>query len=127
MTPSHQIIEISIHAWEGIRKELKIKRKIYVSSRDVRIVCPRLKRRVCLANYPWSYNVISSHSNALTMKLSESCLVRSQRKLISVSPRGDSMCVPNYSVGHFSTIRLALWAPNFLKSGSHTEASYGHV
>jgi len=30
-------------AWEGIGKELKIKRKFYVSSRDVRIVCPRLK------------------------------------------------------------------------------------
>ena len=26
-----------------IRKELKIKRKFYVSSRDVRIVCPRLE------------------------------------------------------------------------------------
>jgi len=32
------------NAWEGIGKELKIKRKFYVSSRDVRIVCPRLKR-----------------------------------------------------------------------------------
>jgi len=30
-------------AWEGIGKELKIKRKFYVSSRDVRIVCLRLK------------------------------------------------------------------------------------
>jgi len=30
------------NAWEGIGKELKIKRKFYVSSRDVRIVCPRL-------------------------------------------------------------------------------------
>jgi hypothetical protein len=29
------------NAWEGIGKELKIKRKFYVSSRDVRIVCPR--------------------------------------------------------------------------------------
>ena len=44
MTPSHQTIEISMraNAWEGIGKELKIKRKFYVSSRDVRIVCPRL-------------------------------------------------------------------------------------
>jgi len=33
--------------WEGIRKELKIKRKFYVSSRDVRIVCPRLKAGIC--------------------------------------------------------------------------------
>ena len=31
------------NAWEGIGKEFKIKRKSYVSSRDVRIVCPRLK------------------------------------------------------------------------------------
>jgi hypothetical protein len=30
--------------WEGIGKELKIKRKFYVSSRDVNIVCPRVKR-----------------------------------------------------------------------------------
>jgi len=32
------------NAWEGIGKELKIKRKFYVSSRDVRIVYPRLKK-----------------------------------------------------------------------------------
>jgi hypothetical protein len=30
------------NAWEGIRKEMKIKRNFYVSSRDVKIVCPRL-------------------------------------------------------------------------------------
>ena len=45
VTPNHQIIEISImraNAWEEIGKELKIERKIYVSSRDVRTVCPRL-------------------------------------------------------------------------------------
>ena len=30
------------NAWEGIGKELKIKRNFYVSSRGVRIVCPRL-------------------------------------------------------------------------------------
>jgi hypothetical protein len=43
MTPSHRIVDISMraNAWEGIGKELKIKRKFYVSSRDVRIVCPR--------------------------------------------------------------------------------------
>jgi hypothetical protein len=33
--------------WEGIGKELKIKRKFYVSSRDVRIVCIRLKKVQC--------------------------------------------------------------------------------
>ena len=44
ITPSHQIIEISMraNAWEGIGKELKIRRKFYVILRDVRIVCPRL-------------------------------------------------------------------------------------
>jgi hypothetical protein len=31
------------NAWEGIGKEMKIKLKFYVSSRDVRIVCPRLR------------------------------------------------------------------------------------
>jgi hypothetical protein len=31
------------NAREGIGKELKIKRMFYVSSRDVRIVCPRLR------------------------------------------------------------------------------------
>jgi len=32
------------NAWEGIGKELNIKRKFYVSLRDMRIVCPRLKQ-----------------------------------------------------------------------------------
>jgi hypothetical protein len=31
------------NTWERTRKELKINRKFYVRSRDVRIVCPRLK------------------------------------------------------------------------------------
>jgi hypothetical protein len=31
------------NAWEGIGKELKIKHTFYVSSHDVRIMCPRLK------------------------------------------------------------------------------------
>ena len=31
------------NAWEVIGKELKIKPKFYVSSRDVKIVCPLLK------------------------------------------------------------------------------------
>jgi hypothetical protein len=30
------------NTWEGIGKELKIKHKLYVSSHDVRRVCPRL-------------------------------------------------------------------------------------
>jgi len=40
------------NVWEGIGKELKIKRKFYVRSRDVRIVCPRL-------HIPTSY--VTSH------------------------------------------------------------------
>jgi hypothetical protein len=31
------------NTWERIGKELKIKHKFYVSSRDVRVVCPPLK------------------------------------------------------------------------------------
>ena len=34
------------NAWEGIGKELKIKREFYVSSRDVRIVCTRLMAHI---------------------------------------------------------------------------------
>ena len=43
-------------AWEGIGKELEIKRKFYVSSRDVRIVCPRFNSQVheLNPNEPWS-------------------------------------------------------------------------
>ena len=33
------------NVWEGIGQEMKIKRTFYVSTRDVRIVCPRLKKR----------------------------------------------------------------------------------
>jgi hypothetical protein len=36
------------NAREGIGKELKIKHKFYVSSCDVRIVCPRLKATSCV-------------------------------------------------------------------------------
>jgi len=37
--------------WQGIGKELKIKRKFYVSSRDVRIVCPWPKQAARHARY----------------------------------------------------------------------------
>jgi hypothetical protein len=39
-------------AWEGIGKKLEIKRKFYVSSRDVRIVCPRLYTSACFLISP---------------------------------------------------------------------------
>ena len=42
-SPDYRDQHMRANAWEGIGKELKIKLKFYVSSRDVRIVCPRLK------------------------------------------------------------------------------------
>jgi hypothetical protein len=42
-SPDYRYQHMRTNAWEGIGKELKIKRNFYVSSRDVRIVCPRLK------------------------------------------------------------------------------------
>ena len=38
-SPDYRDQHMRANAWEGIGKELKIKRKFYVSSRDVRIVC----------------------------------------------------------------------------------------
>jgi hypothetical protein len=42
-TPDYRDQHMRANAWEGIGKDLKIKRKFYVSSRDVGIVCPRPK------------------------------------------------------------------------------------
>jgi len=42
MTPDYRDQHMRANTWEGIGKELKIKHKFYVSSRDVRRVCPRL-------------------------------------------------------------------------------------
>ena len=42
-SPDYRDQHMRANAWEGIGKELKIKRKFYVSSHDVRIVCPWLK------------------------------------------------------------------------------------
>jgi hypothetical protein len=44
-SPDYRDQHMRANAWEGIGKELKIKRKFYVSSRDVRIVCARLNSR----------------------------------------------------------------------------------
>jgi hypothetical protein len=41
-SPDYRDQNVRANAWEGIGKELKIKRKFWVSSLDVRIVCPRL-------------------------------------------------------------------------------------
>jgi hypothetical protein len=42
-SPDYRDQHMRANAWEGIGKELKIKRKFYVSSREVRIVCPGLR------------------------------------------------------------------------------------
>ena len=42
-SPDYRDQHMRANAWEGVGKELQIKRKFYVSSRDVRIVCPGLK------------------------------------------------------------------------------------
>ena len=41
-SPDYRDQHMRANPLEGIGKELKIKLKFYVSSRDVRIVCPRL-------------------------------------------------------------------------------------
>ena len=41
-SPDYRDQHMRANAWEGIGKELKIKRKFYVSSRDLRFVCSRL-------------------------------------------------------------------------------------
>ena len=42
-SPDYRDQHMRASTWEGIGKELKIKCKFYLSSRDVRIVCPRFK------------------------------------------------------------------------------------
>jgi len=41
-SPDYRDQHMGANTWEGIGKELKIKRKFYMSSRDVRMACPRL-------------------------------------------------------------------------------------
>ena len=53
-SPDYRDQNMRANAWEGIGKELKIKRKFYVSSRDVRIVCPRLKASVPNMAHGWN-------------------------------------------------------------------------
>jgi hypothetical protein len=48
-SPDYGDQHIWANLWEGIGKELQMKRKFYVSSRDVRIVCPWLS--CCAATY----------------------------------------------------------------------------
>jgi hypothetical protein len=42
-SPDYRHQHMRYNAWEGIGKELKLKRNFCVSLRDVRIVCPWLK------------------------------------------------------------------------------------
>jgi hypothetical protein len=44
-SPDYRDQHMRANAWEGIGKELKIKRKFYVNSRDVRTVCSQLNAR----------------------------------------------------------------------------------
>jgi hypothetical protein len=55
-SPDYRDQHMRANAWEGIGKELKIKRKFHVSSRDVRIVCPWLKLFVTVftTGHHWS-------------------------------------------------------------------------
>ena len=50
-SPDYRDQHMRANAWEGIGKELEIKREFYVSSRDVRIVCPRPYVSYCV-RYP---------------------------------------------------------------------------
>jgi hypothetical protein len=53
-SPDYGYLHMGANAWKGIGKELKIIRKFYVSSRDVRIVCPRLNgERSCTSTTSW--------------------------------------------------------------------------
>ena len=82
-SPDYRDQHMRANAWEGIGKELKIKRKFYVSSRDVRIVCPRLKS---LARHQRliSYYEANSRLNEITDGISiffsrnESCLLQTR-------------------------------------------------
>jgi hypothetical protein len=42
-SPDYRYQHMRANAWEGMEKELKIKHKFYVSSRDVSVVCLWLK------------------------------------------------------------------------------------
>jgi len=50
-SPDYRDQHMRANEWQGIGKELKIKRKFYVSSRDVRIVCPWPKQAARHARY----------------------------------------------------------------------------
>jgi len=51
-SPDYRDQHMRANAWEGTGKELKIKRKFYVSSRDVRIVCPWRTSLIILSFVP---------------------------------------------------------------------------
>jgi hypothetical protein len=44
-SPDYRDRHMRANAWEEMGKELKTKPKFYVSSRDVKIACPRLNQR----------------------------------------------------------------------------------
>jgi len=57
-SPDYRDQHMRANAWEGMGKEWKIKRKIYVSSRDVRTVCPRLTTHYGMLNVSSPFSVL---------------------------------------------------------------------
>ena len=67
-SPDYRDQHMRANAWEQIGKELKIKRKFYVSSRDVRIVSPRVNITLSLCISPFDL------SFPVSCNLSDRCL-----------------------------------------------------
>jgi hypothetical protein len=67
-SPGYRDHHMRANAWEGIGKELKIKRKFYVNSRDVRIVCPGFSVCCQLLNVNWTANVPTNITRELSLR-----------------------------------------------------------
>jgi hypothetical protein len=98
-SPDYRDQHMRTNAREGIGKELKIKRKFYVRSRDVRIACRRLyryhpyleavcpilglrKNHVVVAGDQFNTHAARSHKQYECIH--EPCLLRKQRRLIII-------------------------------------------
>jgi hypothetical protein len=82
-SPDYRDQHMRDNAWEGIGMGLKIKRKFDVSSRDVRIVCPRLKslaRRQRLISYYEANSRLNEITDGISNFFSrnESCLLQTR-------------------------------------------------
>jgi len=67
-SPDYRDQHMRANGWEGIGKELKIKRKFYVSSHDVRIVCPRLNFCIAVPTFLAKLLLLSSGNNSFWCK-----------------------------------------------------------